>query len=271
MNKSKILITGGNGFIGSYLRNYYIKTNQVFAPGHSVLDLTNRQSVDHFFETHTVDVVIHCALVGRDKINAIDPALVTQNLEMFNNLWRNRHRFKKLINMGTGNEFDTSTNINEAPESELHDNLPIASYGYAKNIVARICETTEHFYNLRLFGIFHHSENQRRFFKLLKNASDHAPLRIYQDHRFDFVNIADLVSMIDIVIAGDAQHHDINVVYKEKRMLSEHARMFAELHHIPQSRILVEECGNNNFTGDGSRYASYNIPVQGLEAGFAEY
>jgi nucleoside-diphosphate-sugar epimerase len=173
--------------------------------------------------------------------------------------------------MGTGNEFDTSTNIDQAPESELHNHLPIASYGYAKNIVARICETTEHFYNLRLFGIFHHSENQRRFFKLLKNATDEAPLRIYQDHRFDFVNIADLVSMIDIVVAGDARHQDINIVYKENRMLSEHARMFADLHRIPQSRILVEECGNNNFTGDGSRYALYNIPAQGLEAGFAEY
>jgi nucleoside-diphosphate-sugar epimerase len=271
MNKSKILITGGNGFIGSYLRNVYVSTNQVFAPGHSVLDLTNRQSVDHFFETHSVDVVIHCALAGRDKINAIDPALVTQNLEMFNNLWRNRHRFKKLINMGTGNEFDTSKDIDEAPESELHNHLPIASYGYAKNIVARLCEKTEHFYNLRLFGIFHCTENSRRFFKRLKNATDDAPLRIYQDHRFDFVNIADLVPVIDLVMSKQAQDRDINVVYKEKRMLSEHARMFADLHHIPQSRILVEECGNNNFTGDGSRLAAYNLPMAGLEAGFAEY
>lgn len=271
MDRKTILITGGNGFIGSYLRNYFSRSHTVYAPGHSVLDLTNGQSVDKFFNEHKVDVVIHCALAGRDKINAVDHSLATQNLEMFSNLWRNRHKFTQMINMGTGNEFDTSTNINCAPESELYNHLPIASYGYAKNLIARIVNSTPGFINLRLFGIFHHTENQNRFFKRLVNATDESPFRIFQDHQFDFVNIADLATIIDSALNGQLNAHDINVVYKQKRLLSEHAQLFAEIHGIPQSRIIVEHRGSNNFTGDSSVLDSYNLPLVGLEEGFKNY
>lgn len=271
MDRQNILITGGNGFIGGFLRDRYSSQHTIFAPGHSVLDLTNSQSVDKFFTEHRIDTVIHCALAGRDKINAVDPALATQNLEMFSNLWRNRSKFTRLINMGTGNEFDTSTNVDHAPESTLYNHLPMASYGYAKNLIARIVNSTPGFVNLRLFGVFHHTENQNRFFKRLVNSTDASPFRIFQDHEFDFVNIADLALLIDAVLAGTVNDHDINVVYTQKRLLSEHARLFAEIHSIPQNRIIVEHRGSNNFTGNASILESYNLPFQGLEAGFKSY
>ena len=271
MDRKKLLITGGSGFVGSYLANHYSKTHTVIAPGHSVLDLTNAQSVDRFFASTEVDVVVHCALFGRDKINAVDPQVTVQNLEMFTNLWRNRHKFGKLINCGTGNEFDTSLNIDSAPETELYNHLPMASYGYAKNMIARICNQTEQFYNLRFFGVFHHTESSKRFFKLLMAASESAPLRIYQDHEFDFVNLEDIIPMIDVIVAGEAQHNDINIVYPTKRLLSEHAYMFADALNIPSTHIAVGGRSTNNFTGNGSRYASYGFELKGLKPAFLQY
>lgn len=271
MDRKTLLITGGNGFIGSFLQNYYTSRFNIYAPSHSVLDLTNTQSVNKFFEQHQVDYVIHCALAGRDRINAVDPDLVTANLEMFTNLWRNRYRFKKLINMGTGNEFDTSTNISCADESVLYDHLPVASYGYAKNVIARIVNSTPGFFNLRLFGVFHHTESDKRFFKRLLHATDATPFRIFQDHYFDFINLEDLALVIDRILHNDINDHDINIVYNQKRLLSEHAALFADMHGIPQSRIIVEHTGENNFTGNSSVLDSYQFEFKGLEPAFAQY
>jgi nucleoside-diphosphate-sugar epimerase len=271
MDRKNILITGANGFIGSYLRNHYLGQYMIYAPGHSVLDLTNGESVDRFFDQNHIDIVIHCALVGRDRINAVDQILAIQNLEMFTNLWRNRHRFSKLINMGTGNEFDTSKNINLALENEFFNHLPKASYGYAKNLVARMINSTPNFFNLRLFGVFHHTESEKRFFKRLLNATDQAPFRIFQDHYFDFVNLEDLAPVIDAIITQQVNEFDFNIVYSQKYLLSEQARMFADIHNIPQSRIIVEHTTPNNFTGNGDLCAGYEFPTQGLEAGFKKY
>jgi nucleoside-diphosphate-sugar epimerase len=271
MDRKSILITGANGFIGSFLRNHYSTSYNIYAPGHSVLDLTNGESVDKFFDTNHIDIVIHCALVGRDRINAVDQILAVQNLEMFTNLWRNRDKFDRLINMGTGNEFDTSKNIHLAPEHELYNHLPRASYGYAKNLIARIIHSTPDFYNLRLFGVFHHTESEKRFFKRLFNATDKSPFRIFQDHYFDFVNLEDLVPVIDAVINRQLNDFDFNIVYKQKHLLSEYAHMFADVHGIPHNRIIVDHTGSNNFTGQSDLLDSLELPSRGLLEGFKQY
>jgi nucleoside-diphosphate-sugar epimerase len=269
--KKTILITGGTGFIGSFLRNYYTGVHTIFAPGHSVLDLTNGESVDKFFERHNIDIVIHCALAGRDRINAVDNSLAMQNLEMFSNLWRNKHKFGKLINCGTGNEFDTGTNIEQAAENEFYNHLPKASYGYAKNIIARIVEDTPQFYNLRFFGVFHYSESPRRFFKLIYNATDESPFRIFQDQYFDFINLEDIVPMIDAIINNETNEYDVNMVYEQKYLQSELAYMFADIHNIPHGRIIVEHKSSIHFTGKADKLAQHGFQMQGLEAGFRKY
>lgn len=268
---SKILVTGGTGFVGSFLCNHYTGIHTIFAPGHSVLDLTNGESVDNFFARNNIDVVIHCALVGRDRINAVDHNLATQNLEMFSNLWRNKHKFGKLINCGTGNEFDTSKNIFNADEHEFLNHLPKASYGYAKNIIARIIDTTPNFYNLRLFGVFHHTESPRRFFKLIFNATNDTPFRIFQDQYFDFINLEDIIPMIDSIIDGTSNSNNVNMVYVKKYLQSEMAKMFAEIHNIPLSRIIVEHASGIHFTGNGEKLAAHNFNLKGLEDGFRKY
>lgn len=268
---SNILITGAGGFIGSYLHAHYSRIHTVYAPRRSVLDLTNFYAVSKFFDEYKIDTVIHCALDGRDKINAIDAQMTASNLDMFANLWRNKNKFNQLINFGTGNEFDTTTDIINANEHELFNHLPLASYGFAKNTIARICSHTENFYNLRLFGVFHPSESSKRFFRRLRDSTDHAPFQIFQDQEFDFINIEDLVPAVDAVMSGTMPYKDLNMVYPEKYLLSEHARNFAEMHGIPLSRIIVGERAKNNFTGNGSRLQDCGFDLKGLVAGYQKY
>ena len=72
MKKKTIFITGGGGFMGGYLKEYYSKNYTVLAPTHSELELTNLDRVSRFFDTYDVDTVIHTALAGRDNIYGVD-------------------------------------------------------------------------------------------------------------------------------------------------------------------------------------------------------
>jgi nucleoside-diphosphate-sugar epimerase len=267
MKKKTIFITGGGGFMGSYLKEYYSKNYTVLAPSHSELELTNFDRVSRFFDTYNIDTVVHTALAGRDNIYGIDYTHEQQNLAMFMNIWRNRHKFKQFINAGTGNEFDTTTNVDVAPEELLFDRMPMASYAYAKNIVARTCKTTENFTNLRFFGVFHYTEKPVRFFRRCYLAEK--PIHIFQDHYFDYINLADIPVVMDAVMEG-IEWDDINVAYTEKFRLSQLARNFLDSHNI-KTDVVVDTIGLNNFTGDTTKLDSLNLPLKGLQAGLALY
>lgn len=266
-----ILITGGRGFIGSYLATHYRNQYTVLAPQRSRLDFTNAASVDSFFDTNKVDVVIHTALVGRNNINGVDHAQAQQNIEMFVNIWRNRHKFEQLINMGTGNEFDTTKDLLNCPEDTLFDRIPSSSYGYAKNIIARICRETDNFTNLRIFGMFHHTEKAERFFKKLFLATPETPLSIWQDCYFDFFNLEDFPAVIDTVLDRRCSFNDMNVVYPEKYLFSELAHQFLAAHGKDSACVRVEASGGNSFSGSSERLDSLGLTFKGLTTGFEKY
>jgi len=60
----KILLTGASGFLGSRIFTYYKEKYQIFAPSHSEMDITNLDSVLHYFENHKPDIFLHCAAIS---------------------------------------------------------------------------------------------------------------------------------------------------------------------------------------------------------------
>lgn len=271
----KIVITGSNGFIGSYLTAYFKEYgHRVFECNRSTLDLLDKNAVDNFFKKETFDVVIHTALSGRENLyelkQSFNHEIIKNNLTMWDNLVRNRHRFKRLINFGSGHEFDIDNDINYAEEKDIFTvDEPKFTYGWVKNFIARDIPQYEEFYNLRLFGVFHYTESPKRFFRKIQTRAKQ-DFHIEGDKFFDFINLEDIIPMIDIIMNGQAKHRDINMVYNEKFKLSDHAKLFNDI-TMNQSNIIIDNTSNKNYTGDSSRFYSYNTPKLGMELGFLRY
>jgi GDP-L-fucose synthase len=262
----KILITGGHGTVGSFLAKQL--SYDILNPSKEELDLFNAQQVSDYLDQHKVDIVIHCALTGRNDLFSIDPRFTTDSLWMFRNLWNNKHKFKKLINLGTAYEYDLKKNNWLVTEHSILDHLPSTSYGYAKNIIARTIRETHNFFNLRLFGVFHENESDQRFFKkLLINES----IDINNDVYFDYIYLEDIVPMINTIIDDVQLHRDINMVYHTKYKMSELATLFCQVHGIDPEGIKIIGCNGLNLTGDSHQLDQYKFDYVGLEAGFRSY
>ena len=60
----KMLITGGSGFLGSRVAEYFAGNYDVLAPSHREMDITEWNSVSRVTEAFRPDVVIHCAAMA---------------------------------------------------------------------------------------------------------------------------------------------------------------------------------------------------------------
>jgi nucleoside-diphosphate-sugar epimerase len=189
---------------------------------------------------------------------------------MFRNLWRNRDKFTKLINLGTAYELDLDQNNWMVTEDSFLDHLPRTSYGYAKNIISRIIRDTDNFYNLRLFGVFHEGEAVHRFFKKLLTQG--GEIVIDNDVYFDYFYLGDLVPVVNAIAVNTAlPWRDINMVYPHKYTMSEMARICCRLHNLSANRITVKATGENNLTGTSNRLSALDLNLTGLSAGFKLY
>lgn len=262
-----ILITGGRGFVGGYIAKH-LRSHNVYTPSRHELNLFDINSLTEFFKNHTIDIVIHCALTGREVLSSVDPVYLSDGLLMFRNLWANKHRYKKLINLGTAYEHDLSIDNSMIKEGDFINHLPLTSYGLSKNIIARIIRDTENFYNLRIFGNFYETESDKRFFK--KVIKEDAVV-IANDSFIDYIYMPDIIPMIECIINGDCQHRDINMVYPHKYRLSEMAYMLCDFMSINKNKITIGNSNGNNLTGDSSTLSSYNLKLIGLEQGLRNY
>jgi len=262
-----ILITGGRGFVGSFIAAN-LSQHTVYAPSRQDLNLFDLEQVTDFLSNHRIDVVIHSALTGREVLASKDPVYLSDGLLMFRNLWLNRHRFIKFINLGTAYEHDLNVDNTEIVEGEFLHHLPTTSYGLAKNLIARVIKDTPNFYNLRIFGNFHETESPKRFFKKVINEPE---ITIGNDQFIDYVYMADILPMIETIINDACQHYDINMVYPHKYRLSELAFMLCDFLNLDKNKIKVLGSNGNNLTGDASILASYNFKLIGIEQGLRNY
>lgn len=264
----RILITGAGGFLGSYLAQHL--HYEIVALTRQELDLSNADETHKYFKNKHFDAVIHCGASGRNTPALEDWDIVNNNLSSVMNLMNNRNRFGKMINIGTGAEFDISTPIDQINESEVFNRMPSQSYGKSKNLVTRFLHAQSNCHNLRLFGCFDPSEDSARLLKKMHSAVSQGNKFSISDREFDMISASDFAVIINAVLDGTITEFDINCVYAKKYRLSEILSVYCDTHGLDKS--LIEVTGQGlNYSGNGDILSKYHLNLLGLEQSLSNY
>ncbi|MGB2578775.1 GDP-L-fucose synthase [Elusimicrobium simillimum] len=230
--KTKILLTGGNGFIGkNILESHLAAKYDITAPRSFELNLADTEAADNFFKDKQFDVVLHSATKPGHR-NAKDLSnLFYTNVRMFENLERNKAHFGKLINFGSGAVYDVSTNITDAREESIFNKMPKDEHGFCKYVVAKQIEKLDNFIDLNIFGIFgKHEDYAIRFISnAVCKAIKGLPITLRQNRRFSYLFVEDLIPVLEFLIENKAKYNSYNIVPDEKAELLALAQAVKEL------------------------------------------
>ena len=260
----RILVTGGNGFIGKEIIEFLGDKHKIVYPTSKDLDLTNQSKVDLFFRNKYFDWVIHCAVKGGRRISNDEPEVFTSNMLMFINILRNSSNFKYLINFSSGAEYDRSKCFLKDKVS-IESSFPLDYYGLSKNLISRIINRNPQVVNMRLFGVFGVNEDDHRYIKTIyKKIKSNEEIVIFNDIYFDFFFIDDLLNVVNHYIDNFNENSpkDLDLVYQKKFQLSEILEFVALKIKEDYDVNIINETGNS-YTGSYSNYLS-KIKLVGL-------
>ena len=249
MDRIKILITGGNGYIAKSITNHLWEKYHILSPGREELDLLDSKSVDAFFEGKHFDVVIHTATLGGSRLKEEDETVSFYNLIMFYNLIRKKEQFSKLISFGSGAEHRTE----------------YTPYGFSKKVINKLIHKHDNFYNLRIYAVFDEKEKDTRFIKSnIKRYLNNEPIIIHQDKLMDFIYMPDLISIVEYYITGKDLLKEVDCIYDDTVSLSNIAQQINNL-SINKVPINIEDpLPGQNYIGI---YNELPIAFIGLENG----
>lgn len=249
MDKLKVLITGGNGYIAKRIYNGLKDKYEITTVIRAQFDLTDRIKTDEWFYAQEYDTVIHTAISGGSRLQPETERVVEDNLAMYNNLYANKHRFKKLISFGSGAEIFA----------------PNTYYGVSKRTIADSIKDTANFYNLRIFATFDENELDTRFIKSnIKRYIKKEPMIIHTDKIMDFFYMKDLISLVDYYITDKQPSKTINCCYSQKYTLTNIADIINSIENYSVPVIVENKNQLQFYCGE-----SHNMPIKtiGLEAG----
>lgn len=233
----KILLTGGSGFVGRNIIEYFEKNFKndyvIDAPRSSELNVLSKESVDKWFDEHGFyDVVLHFAVYT----DAIDKAkdgskMLEYNLKSFMNFYEHRKDYERMIYSGSGAEFDKRRDICNVSEEQLGEEIPLDAYGLMKYSIAQIIENSDNIYNARIFGLFGQYEYSFRFITaMINNSIAGVKFDIRQNVYFDYLYIDEFVTMLKCLIdAKELSHHSYNMVSGKKISLVEICELINEV------------------------------------------
>ena len=264
----RVAILGSRGFLGKYFTQHLHGVYNVVPVDRTTLDLTDFTQVRSWLKINNINVVVNCACEGVNSTPmAWESQHVQNNLAVFLNFLNNHDYFDKFINIGSGAEYDRSANISLSWESDILIKTPQDSYGYSKNVISRMSLCHDKFHTLRVFGCFDPSEPPHRLFPRILNQES-----LVIDHKnFDYIGARDLLTILRHYIdTDDIKHRDINCVYSQHLTLWDTVVNFCDIHNI-NCKSHLSKNSTWDYTGNGDKLASMNLPLQGLQSALEEY
>ena len=254
----KILLTGGSGFIGRNIRESYLSQKyEIISPSHKILDIADTKSVDEFFMHQYFDVVLHTAVKPGHRA-AIDKSnLFYTNVRMFENLERNRDKFEKLINFGSGAIYDVSANNAGVTENDIYKNMGVDDHSFTKYVVHKQIDNLPNFYDLNIFGIFGKYEDYsiRFISNAICKSLFNLPITLRQNRRFSYLFIDDLPRILEYFIENTPKFKSYNIVPDNFVELRDIAYNIANISGNKDIRIANDGYGLDYY-GNNSRLCS---------------
>lgn len=253
-NIQTIFLAGGSGFIGKNIQEQLAGKYVFLAPTSKELDLLDSKAVGEYFNNHSINAVIFAASVGGNRKQADIPDVTAKNLQMFLNVAANEAKFKKMIFLGSGAEYDKRQDLISVSEDDFGKSVPVDEYGLAKYKVSEYIATHNKIISLRCFGVYGKYEDPdiRFVSKSLKKALKGEPIIIYQNVFFDFLWVNDLVDIVKYFIDHQAKEKFYNVCTGERVDLITIAELIKkvsgkDIEIIVQSSGLAKEYTGSNL------------------------
>lgn len=209
----KIFLTGGNGFIGRNIREQLGHTYEIIAPTHEELDLTDSQAVYAFLQSNPVDIVIHAANIGGTRKQRHVFGIAHVNLKMFFNLIRAKPFYTRMINLGSGAEYDKQQPLVRVKETDFDIFVPNDEYGLYKYACSQYAAKVDYITHLRLFAVFGKYEDYE--IRFISNAICRAllksPITMRQNVFFDYLFIDDFIRILERCIENKPSETFINI------------------------------------------------------------
>ena len=265
----KILLTGGNGFIGRNIQESFLAQKyEITAPRSFELNLIDTDCVDDFFKGKSFDVVLHAGVKPGHR-NAKDPTnLFYSNLRMFMNLERHKDKFGKLINFGSGAIYDVSANNSNAKETEIFKRMGADDHSFCKYVEHKLIENLDNFIDLNIFGIFGKYEDWE--IRFISNAICKSifglPITLRQNRRFSYLFVEDLMPILDYFIENKPKYNAYNIVPDRNIELLDLAKIIKKISPKEIEIKVAKEGFGLDYTGDNSRLKEEIPEVKFTEA-----
>jgi len=245
--------------------------SDVYSPKRAELNLTDTVAVKEYLIRHRFDVVIH---------SAITTTSVEQNLQMYFNLEHCSDAYGKLLNIGSGAEYDMNHYVPRMKEDYFGEHIPSDSYGFSKYVIAKDIEgRRRNIYNLRLFGIYGKYENYKRRFisnnicRVLSNL----PISINRNMFFDYLYIEDFLKIVEKFIHGDPRERTYNICTGNRIDLLALGKMIKGICGREVPIVVKQEGWNPEYSGDNTRFLkefsefSFTEPLRAITELYAWY
>ncbi len=278
--KKKLLLTGGNGFIGrnllaSPLANKY----EISAPGRSELDLLDEDAVKDRLKNGGFDFVVHGAAKPGHR-NAKEPGKVFyESTRMFFNLARNAGYFKKMLVIGSGAIYDVRHYRPKMKEDYFDAHVPADENGLCKYVCGKYIEKADNIIDLRVFGLYGKYEDYaiRFISNMICKALFDLPLTMKQNRRFDYLWVEDLPPVIAHFLEIGAAHKAYNATPDKSSELLELARKVLATSgkdlpiKIAQPGLGLEYSGDNSRLKAEIKTLSFTPPDEAIRKLYAWY
>jgi nucleoside-diphosphate-sugar epimerase len=228
--QTKILIVGGNGFIGTNLISRAVslgwnvtnlslsKNDKSLAHNSIVTDIANPEQLKKNLTDHSYDFVINCAgYVDHSPFFENGAAIINTHFNGIVNLINliDKSKLKKFINIGSSDEYGA----NKSPQNEQSRENPFSSYSLAKTAASHFLQMmnqSESFpgTTIRLFLVYGPGQARNRFIPQIINGciEDHNFATSGGDQIRDFCFIDDAIDAIFLaLISKEASGKILNI------------------------------------------------------------